>query len=176
MARYIQAVDRCDLALLKSTFHSDGKVRFGIFDGNAHAFCDFDIPFIQEHLVMGWHRFTNASIEFQSDTRAVAESYMLGNAAARLPDGTLINCPDNMRYLDIWDKRDGTWRMASRDLVLDWNASCRYTGRDDGVFAQCPQGRRDRDDLAYHFQLLSLGQLPITPATFLSRSEEEKPS
>ena len=47
MCRYIQAVDRCDLELLKSTFHHDGSVIFGIFDGNAHDFCDYDIPFIK---------------------------------------------------------------------------------------------------------------------------------
>ena len=54
MTRYIQAVDRCDLALLKSVFHADGVVDFGVFAGNAWEFCEQNIPFIKENLVMGW--------------------------------------------------------------------------------------------------------------------------
>ncbi|MFC3608802.1 nuclear transport factor 2 family protein [Stutzerimonas tarimensis] len=149
MARYIQAVDRLDLALLKYTFHPDGVVRFGIFDGNAHEFCDFDIPFIRDNLTMGAHRFSTATIEFHSDTRAVAESYMLGNAAAPTPDGVMLNFPDNMRYEDVWEKRDGVWRMSSRDLVMDWNAFWPYSQREDGPFAEMRRSRRDTQDPAY---------------------------
>lgn len=155
MARYCQAVDRCDLELLKSTFHHDGEVKFGIFNGNAWAFCDYDIPFIKDNLVMGWHRFATIDIQLQGESRAVAESYMLGNAAARLPDGQLINCPDNMRYLDVWEKREGIWRMYSRDLIMDWNACWTYSERRDGPFAVYPhQGCRGRDDLAYQLKLV----------------------
>ncbi len=155
MARYCQAVDRCDLDLLKSTFHPDGVVDFGIFAGNAWDFCDYDIPFIEDNLVMGWHRFATIDIQLQSETRALAESYMLGNAAASFPDGQLINCPDNMRYLDVWEKRDGVWRMYSRDLVMDWNACWPYSGRSDGVFAAYQrQGCRGREDIAYQLKLV----------------------
>jgi hypothetical protein len=80
---------------------------------------------------------------------------MLGNAAARLPDGQLINCPDNMRYMDVWEKRDGVWRMYSRDLVMDWNACWEYSGRTDGVFtAYKKQGCRGREDMAYQLKLV----------------------
>ncbi|SDN82375.1 nuclear transport factor 2 family protein [Pseudomonas jinjuensis] len=155
MTRYCQSIDRCDLELLKSTFHHDGVVRFGIFDGNAWEFCEYDIPFIKENLVMAWHRYATVDIELISETRALAESYMLGNASARTPDGVLINCPDGMRYLDVWEKRDGVWRMYSRDLVMDWNAAWPYAGREDGHFAQFRlQGRRDRADLAYELKLV----------------------
>lgn len=149
MSCYIQSVDRCDLELLKSTFHADGVVRFGIFDGNAHEFCDFDIPFIKENLTMGSHRFSTATIEFDSDTRVRAESYMLGNAAAPGADGKLLNFPDNMRYLDVWEKRDGIWRMYSRDLVMDWNAFWPYSQRDAGEFASMRRSSRNTDDPAY---------------------------
>lgn len=155
MSRYCQAIDRCDLELLKSTFHQDGVVRFGIFDGNAWDFCDYDIPFIKENLVMAWHRYATVEIRLDGD-RALAESYMLGNAAAALPDGGLINCPDNMRYTDIWEKRDGVWRMYSRDLIMDWNACWPYSGRSDGYFSHFGhQGQRDETDLAYERGLVA---------------------
>lgn len=150
MGRYTQAIDRCDLALLQSVFHSDGQVQFGTFNGNAAEFCVYNIPFIKENLVMGWHRIASISIDFQSPTRATAESYMLGNAAAQLPDGSLINCPDGMRYIDTWEKRDGQWRIAFRALVMDWNSNWPYSGRSDGFFAQFSHvGQRNTQDLSY---------------------------
>ncbi|MNE78848.1 hypothetical protein D3C80_1752890 [compost metagenome] len=142
-------MDRLDLELLKSTFHADGEVHFGIFDGNAHGFCDFDIPFIRDNLTMGSHRFSTATIRFETDTRALSESYMLGNAAAPSPGGTMLNFPDNIRYLDVWEKRDGVWRMYCRELVLDWNAFWSYSQREDGLFTALSRGARDLSDLSY---------------------------
>lgn len=156
MARYIQAVDRCDIELLKSVFHADGVVDFGVYAGNAWEFCDQNIPFIKANLEMGWHRFSTVSIELDGD-RAKAESYMLGNAAMKMPDSeALVNCPDVMRYLDAWEKRDGVWRLYSRDLILDWNTAWSYSGRTDGEFAQYQvQGLRDESDLVYQYRLIS---------------------
>lgn len=155
MARYCQAIDRCDVGLLKSVFHADATVRFGIFDGNAFDFADYNIPFIKDNLVVAWHRFSNVSITLDGD-RATAESYMLGNATAAIPGGE-INCPDAMRYADHWEKRDGVWRMRSRDLIMDWNACWSYTGRTDGLYASFThQGQRGHDDLAYQRQLVPM--------------------
>lgn len=156
MCHYIQAIDRCDPELLKSTFHPDGSVIFGVFDGNAMDFCAWDIPFIRDNLLMGWHRVGNISIVLDGD-RAMAESYMLGNAAAALPaeyGGGVINCPDGLRYHDVWEKRDGTWRMFSRNLIMDWNACWPFSGSTEGLYASFNTGRRDRSDPAYALGIL----------------------
>lgn len=156
MARYCQAIDRCDVGLLKSVFHADATVQFGIFDGNAHDFADYNIPFIKDNLVVAWHRYSNVRIVLDGD-RAVAESYMLGNATAAVPDVGNINCPDAMRYADVWEKRDGVWRMASRALIMDWNACWQYTERDDGIFGlMTNKGQRGHGDLAYQHQLVPI--------------------
>ena len=39
--RYCQAVDRCDLELLKGCYHPDGYDDHGFFAGNAHDFADY---------------------------------------------------------------------------------------------------------------------------------------
>lgn len=153
MCRYIQACDRCDVDLLKSVFHQDGTVRFGIFDGNAIEFAEYDIPFIKDNLLMSWHRISNVTIELNGN-RATAESYMLGNASASTPNG-VINCPDGMRYTDIWEKREGMWRMSSRSLIMDWNAAWAYSGRTDGIYASFKElGERSRNDLSYRLGLV----------------------
>ena len=42
--RYCQAVDRCDLEMLKSCYHADGYDDHGFFAGNAHEFAEYVIP------------------------------------------------------------------------------------------------------------------------------------
>jgi len=87
----------------------------------------------------------------------MAESYMLGNAAAALPaeyGGGVINCPDGLRYHDVWEKRDGTWRMFSRKLIMDWNACWPFSGSTEGIYASFDTGRRDRSDPAYALGIL----------------------
>ncbi|WGK62451.1 nuclear transport factor 2 family protein [Halopseudomonas sp. SMJS2] len=155
MTRYCQAIDRCDLQMLKSVFHSDGEVDFGIFQGNAWEFCEYNLPFIKENLVMGWHRYATVIIDLDG-YRAKAESSMLGNAAAQLLDGSLINCPDGMRYLDQWEKRQGVWRLFSRNLILDWNAAWPFSQQDGGHYAQFQRrGKRDMSDPVYAYDLMN---------------------
>jgi hypothetical protein len=152
-------VDRRDLELLKATFHHDGEVIFGIFDGNAHEFCEFDVPFIKNNLIWSYHRVANATIVIdpQDPNKAYAESYMLGNASAQIPDGPQINCPDCMRYRDVWIKRDGVWRMWIRDLIMDWNGAWDYTQRDDGPMAQYTiKGHGDERDMIYSAGLVQV--------------------
>jgi hypothetical protein len=51
------------------------------------------------------------------------------------------------RYVDRLERRDGEWRIAARELVLDWTARA-----DAAVYADVAtysQGRWDRDDLSY---------------------------
>jgi len=42
--RYCQAVDRCDLEMLKSCYWEDGYDDHGFFAGNAHKFAEYVIP------------------------------------------------------------------------------------------------------------------------------------
>lgn len=150
MGRYTHAIDRCDEDLLRSVFNEDGQVQFGTFDGSALEFCQQNIPFIKEHLLMGWHRIASITIDFTNNHQAQAESYMLGNAAASLPNGSQINCPDGMRYLDHWEKREGIWRISFRALVMDWNSNWPYSQRHDGEFSQYQRlGLRSQDDLSF---------------------------
>ncbi len=46
MYRYSRAVDRCDLALLKSCDWPDARDHHGFFVGNAHDFADYLIPLL----------------------------------------------------------------------------------------------------------------------------------
>jgi hypothetical protein len=55
------------------------------------------------------------------------------------------------RYVDRLEKRDGTWRIALRTVVMDWNRNepSRAIWR-EGIFqALSLHGARDRTDAVY---------------------------
>lgn len=151
MARYCQAIDRCDADILLSVFHPGARCQMGVFDGPAEEFAAAIIPYLKTTLVTATHRVTNLWIRVEGE-RAVAESYMWGYAfdQAYGVSGQPSDIPDGMRYADVWEKRDGLWKMTLRKLIMDWNACWPHSGNDaDGLYAQLNRGRRDRDDASY---------------------------
>jgi ketosteroid isomerase-like protein len=151
MARYCQAIDRCDPDILISTFHPDAVVDMGVFVGTPAAFAEAIIPYLKTTLVTATHRITNLLITVDGD-RAAAESYMLGYAWDALTNpASPADIPDGMRYTDIWEKRNGEWRLSMRRLIMDWNACWPHSGNyTDGMYAELKyRGKRDKTDLAY---------------------------
>lgn len=115
---YARGVDRCDLALLRSIWHQDATVVFGIFDGPADEFCGFLIDMLRPTKV-SFHSITNQWFEIRGD-RAIGEGYVIGLGSlqvdARGPYGLTGG-----RYLDRYERRDGVWKISQRTFVLDWN-------------------------------------------------------
>ena len=55
------------------------------------------------------------------------------------------------RYLDRFERREGEWRIANRQVVMDWNDN-RPSGEilDQGMFATLqPRGERGAGDLVF---------------------------
>jgi hypothetical protein len=147
--RYCRAIDRCDEELLLTTFHEDAQVDMGVYVGPAREFARFLMPYMRDNLSVAIHRLTNVLIEVDGD-RAKVESYMPGCAIGATPNG-LTDFPDVMRYLDLFERRCGEWRISFRRLVMDWNAGFPSTMSEGDVFAQMVRGRRDKHDPSYGY-------------------------
>ncbi|MFA5712518.1 nuclear transport factor 2 family protein, partial [Mycolicibacterium sp.] len=118
LANHSRGIDRTDARLLKSVYHPDATVSYGMFDGPAADFADLIVGLIAGRPIT-LHRHCNMSIRVDGD-RALSESYVIAyldrsNEAA--PVRSLVGG----RYLDRHEKRDGLWRMSHRLYVLDWN-------------------------------------------------------
>ena len=70
--RYWQAVDRCDLELLKGCYHADAYDDHGFFAGNTHEFAEYVIP-VLEQIDSSMHAITNTRIQLDGD-RAACQS------------------------------------------------------------------------------------------------------
>jgi hypothetical protein len=170
LARYCRALDRCDLELMKTVYWEDGIDDHGVFSGNAQEFAEFIIREIREWFELTMHAICNVMIELDGDT-AYTESYLISYCQvkadrARIEGvfgptylqrfvGSNEPAPQDFlyggRYVDRLEKRHGTWRIAKRTVVMDWNRN--EPSRDildEGMFkALALRGTRDRTDAVY---------------------------
>ena len=117
--RYCRGVDRGDRQMLKDVYHPDATDDHGTWKGNGRAFADYIVEALDGQDAASQHHITNVLIELHGDEAAV-ESYFI----AFHPHGQPGEAPGMAfvggRYLDRFERRDGCWRIARRQVVLDW--------------------------------------------------------
>lgn len=146
--RLARAIDRCDESLLRSLFHPGATDDHGAFHGTAAGFADWVMPVLNS-MKRTQHCIANVLIEVDGNV-AYGESYFTAHHA--LPNG---EGPDTYmvaagRYLDRFERRDGTWRFAHRQACYDWNAQAPSTdswNRDEA--GDWTFGRRGERDASY---------------------------
>jgi hypothetical protein len=115
---YCRAVDRLDVPLGHSIWHTDGYADYGerYYQGPGKGVIDL----ICEHhlgLASHSHQVTNILIELDGDD-AGSEAYVTGTMRMER-DGKLFQVGVAARYLDRWQKRAGCWGLLHRVVVTD---------------------------------------------------------
>ncbi|MDJ0865087.1 MAG: nuclear transport factor 2 family protein [Myxococcota bacterium] len=116
--RYCQAVDRCDLEMLKGCYHPDGFDDHGFFAGNAHEFAEYVIPVLAQ-IDSSCHAITNTRIQLEGD-RAACQSQWSVIHRLRTDKG-FTDFWHQGRYLDVFAKRDGDWKILHRVVAGDFD-------------------------------------------------------
>lgn len=142
-----RSIDRCDPELLKSLFHDDATDDHGIFVGTAADF----VPWVMD-VLRGMHRtqhmIGNILIELDGD-KAYGESYFIAHHHIPSDSGTQFMVAAG-RYLDRFERRQGTWKISHRHAVYDWSTIAPSsdmwdrTGADPKAY-----GARKPDDMSY---------------------------
>lgn len=114
-----RAIDRCDAELLSSQFHPDATDDHGIFKGSAKDFIAWVIPLLRT-MELTQHVIGQSLIELDGDT-AFGESYFTAHHEIQTPDGRMHMIAAG-RYLDRFERRQGTWKIAHREAVYDWDS------------------------------------------------------
>lgn len=114
--RYCRAADRCDLDAFKGCYWPDGFDDHGFFGGNAWEFCDYVIPVLRQ-IEASIHAITNTIIDLDG-RRAFCESQW--SVVHRLREGdAFLDYWHQGRYLDVFEERDGEWRILVRIVASD---------------------------------------------------------
>ncbi|OZC62866.1 hypothetical protein CH267_00510 [Rhodococcus sp. 06-621-2] len=160
--RYTRGADRLDIDLFKSCYHPDAVDLHWFWNGNAHEYADWVFPLLKQ-LHGSQHSITNPIIEFDGD-RAFVESQWYVVHRVPLDETRLVDQQVEGRYLDIFERRDGEWKIlrrqtladAFREHVLEYDMITRYPDGHPSL------GRRYPDDLVY--KGFSLIDDPVEPA------------
>lgn len=150
LATYCRAIDRCDAGLLRSVYWPDAVDQHGIFNGNAMQFVDFIVPMLR-NMRMTCHSISNILIELQGDVARV-ETYVRAYHDTTGTEGR-FDIVVGGRYLDRMERRDGEWRIAHRQFVMDWNQNLPATSQWEGPLfgALDVRGTNDEADPSYAF-------------------------
>jgi hypothetical protein len=173
LTTYARAIDRLDVELLKSLYHPGALDTHASFKGSAEEFADFAIDYLRREFTATMHHITHSNINVYGDA-AATESYFyayhrfegnfdrvsefFGKAYAQRcrSDGTLDDGHEFIcggRYIDLFTKRNGEWRIADREITVEWNHVRPASKSEPGSFIAnntAPPGR-DRDDIIYRF-------------------------
>ena len=119
MKRYARGVDRRDWDLVQGCFHPDSMDHHGEFHGDSAGFVDW-VKARHQNLPFSMHYLLNCLIEFRSGTVAFVETYFWA-LQRREQDGAAAGTDHEVfgRYVDRFENRDGTWRIADRKVVYD---------------------------------------------------------
>jgi hypothetical protein len=114
---YVRGVDRFDGELISQAFHPDAVADHGQFVFTAEQVGEV-IPKLEEQVQMGMHFLGNELIEVAGD-EAYVEVYFLTFAEVDR-DGETYHMARGARYCDLWERRDGEWKISYRIIVVDW--------------------------------------------------------
>ena len=116
VANYCHGFDQHELELFASVFHPDAGYLAGEAFGNYHGLEEIRraaTDVIWPAMPRTAHSTTNLVVEIAGD-RATGRSSVVGEADD--PDGNTAAFTAN--YEDIYERRNGTWKIAERRVVI----------------------------------------------------------
>lgn len=160
MVSYARGVDRCDPDLIRAAFHPDGWDDHGSFAGPVEGFIDWVMKLHLEGFTWTSHEITNSHIEFSGDT-ARGETYVIATLRFE-QEGETFDLVGHGRYLDLFEERDGRWKILKRRAVVDATRTepvrdyaehaTDMQGGGDTLVDELTTGTRDANDPSYaHF-------------------------
>ncbi len=118
LALHSRGVDRNDFDLLRSAYHPDAEVSYGMFNGPAADMARFLTDSMAGQPVT-LHRTSNIWVKVNGD-EARSESYVI--AYLRTPaDQGFMQRMIGGRYLDRHQHRHGRWAISHRTYVMECN-------------------------------------------------------
>jgi len=119
LQRYARTLDWLDDAGQARCYWPDAHIDYGFFTGTAADFVPA-VMAIERASQRRWHFLSAPAIAFHAPDQASAECYGLATGIRQQDDGTWSGGLYGGRYLDEFTLRDGAWRIARRQYIMDW--------------------------------------------------------
>jgi len=161
LSRWVRALDRGDFAALTRLYHPDAVNTQVEYVGDVAGLID-RMEKRHRDVEHSQHLLSPPLIEFAGPNSALVETNVMATQRIRkgapiavggtVPDFVGRSAVDTLsegRYIDRFEKRDGTWKILQRTTTFEW---IRMFEVPDGVFTARPEwatGTRDRNDLVF---------------------------
>jgi hypothetical protein len=146
LATYCRGIDRLDVELLKSAYWEDASESHGIFEGPAHAFCEWIVDVLRPYFLNSVHLLGQSLVAIRGE-RAFCETYFTAQSEG-VADGKPFFETTSGRYVDELEARSGIWRIRKRVVLVDLISRIPL-GSASNEAAALNRGRRDRSDASY---------------------------
>lgn len=141
LLRYTRGIDRLDAATIQAAFHPDAVLEgYGPKEHRIEAFAPFAVNALGKAYAGTQHRLHNTFVEFEGDTVAHVETYVVADHLTRNDDGRETIDSFAGRYLDRFEHRDGRWAIVRRALRRDWTRRDEVTAHMPGQFVDSERG------------------------------------
>lgn len=118
---YCRGIDRCEAELVASVYHPDATDDHGAFQGLGVDFARYATEKLRSHADATMHVIGDSIIDFTSSTTAEVETPVMAWHRCSDADGPFLERFGG-RYFDRFERRDGAWKIAHRQVTHDWDA------------------------------------------------------
>jgi hypothetical protein len=148
---YCRAVDRGDLDTLRDLYHDDADDSHGSFSSGSVDTLLRTLAETRPYIRSMQHHITTTNFAIDGDV-AEGEIYSIATHLFAARDGE-TEVVVGGRYLDKYEKRNGTWKFRARAIVTDWAHVHDPSTVDLGhpMTRDTPQGRPGPDDPSQEF-------------------------
>lgn len=158
---YCRGVDRRDFGLVRSVYHEDANDYHGSYNGGVEGLIKWMID-RHRHVEQSMHFIGNCHIEWLDENTTLVETYCVTYQRVS-PDGieslkslgfdanldsrqTQVRC----RYVDLFERRNGEWRIAERTVVYESMIFEKATG-EDAFGDDFEVAKRNKQDKIYNY-------------------------
>jgi hypothetical protein len=118
LATLARGEDRRDAALIQRAYWPDSLTDYGVFQGNFDAYLAWVVPGA-DAITNTQHHLGQSHIELDG-MMAKVETHVISYHCIDYGSNDEHDTVIGGRYLDLFHKRDGEWRIASRKMLYDW--------------------------------------------------------
>jgi hypothetical protein len=141
--RLARGTDRLDGEMIASCYHPDGFDDHNAFRGSPTEFADWVLQ-VLPHFQATMHFIGPPNIRVTGD-EAHVDTYCVAHHVRDGSDMVL-----GLRYVDRFERRDGTWLIAKRVCAFDWTYTVPFDPATSYTFeGDFTVGHRDRSDITY---------------------------
>ena len=117
-SNYMRGLDRLDGELERSVFWDDAWCSYGTYEGGPDGFVEFCQVALKTHAA-NHHFLGQINIDLCGE-EAFGEVYYQAFHRIRNEAGEERDLFISGRYVDRYERRDGTWKIAYRSELVDW--------------------------------------------------------